>query len=207
MKRTAPAGNRSPLSGVQAIAFDVFGTLCEAAPMGDLLRWHRDLPATERRRLRDDWMCGRLGLAELTRYGDTAAAPPVEVLEYQAKASAATTRLFAAAKPVLDELARRSYPMACVSNLAPPFGPPVREVLAPWIEHYVFSYEVGARKPDPSLFDAVCAALALPPHRVLMVGDSPRCDIEGAREFGMPSVLVNQKHAAAALSIDQLAPR
>ncbi|MES1938565.1 HAD family hydrolase [Salinisphaera hydrothermalis] len=204
MRKKAPAQDRSSLTGVQAIAFDVFGTLCEADPMGDLLRWQRGLPATERRRLRDDWMCGRIGFAELTQYGETAAAPPVEVLEYQAQASASTTRLLASAEPVLEELKCRGYPMACVSNLAPPFGPPVRQVLAPWIEHYVFSYEVGARKPDPSLFDAVCEALKLSPQRVLMVGDSPRSDIDGASAFGMPSMLVNQKNAAESLPIDQL---
>ncbi|MGN8160373.1 HAD family hydrolase [Salinisphaera sp. SWV1] len=204
MKRKTPAQLRSSRSGAQAIAFDVFGTLCEANPMGDLLRWHRDLPATERRRLRDDWMCGWIGFTELTQYGDTAAAPPIEVLEYQAQASASTTRLFASAKPVLDELKRRGYPMACVSNLAPPFGPPVRQVLAPWIERYVFSYEVGARKPDPSIFEAVCDALELPPHRVLMVGDSPRSDIEAANEFGMSTMLVTRRDATDATSISQV---
>lgn len=192
------------LSGIRAIAFDIFGTLCQADPVSDLLRWHAHLPSGERRRLRDDWMCGRIGLADLVEYGDTTAAPPIEVLAYQAQALAATTRLFDAVPTVLNELKRRGYPMACVSNLAPPFGPPVRKLLSPWIEHFVFSYEIGARKPGRALFDAVVESLALPPQRILMVGDSPRSDIEGARQAGMPSVLVSHKGATDALQIGEL---
>jgi len=45
---------------IQAIAFDGYGTLCAAEPMGHLLRWHANLSAAGRGRRRNDWMCGRI---------------------------------------------------------------------------------------------------------------------------------------------------
>lgn len=45
-------------------------------------------------------------------------------------------------------------------------------------------------KPSPSLFTEACRLLATPPSNTVMLGDNPATDIEGARSFGMPALLV-----------------
>jgi len=45
------------------------------------------------------------------------------------------------------------------------------------------------RKPDPRIFHLISNAWNLPPHEIVMVGDSPRYDIIGAHRAGMRAIL------------------
>lgn len=51
------------------------------------------------------------------------------------------------------------------------------------VHSFVLSYEFGAMKPDPRIFEHACAQLGVPPAEVLMVGDSAAAD-GGARAVG-----------------------
>ncbi|KWS28947.1 HAD family hydrolase [Pseudomonas syringae] len=78
------------------------------------------------------------------------------------------------------------------SNLASPYGPVIKE-LFPNFDGYAFSYEVGAIKPDPVIYQSICSQMDVEPGhhfggergRVLMIGDSKRCDQDGPRLVGM----------------------
>ncbi|GAB3276831.1 HAD-IA family hydrolase [Actinocorallia lasiicapitis] len=99
--------------------------------------------------------------------------------------------------PTLAALHERGIPVAVVSNigwdLRPVFS---HHALSPYIDHYLLSYEFGAQKPDPSVFEAACAALGLPPAAVLMVGDDLHADT-GAAALGCPLHLVEPLPADA----------
>lgn len=45
-------------------------------------------------------------------------------------------------------------------------------------------------KPSPALFAEACRILGTPPAKTIMLGDNPATDIDGARGFGMPALLV-----------------
>jgi epoxide hydrolase-like predicted phosphatase len=51
----------------------------------------------------------------------------------------------------------------------------------------VISGRVGLRKPDPDIYQLLCARLGLPPQRVVFVDDA-RPNIEGARRAGLHAV-------------------
>ncbi|MES1934004.1 haloacid dehalogenase-like hydrolase family protein [Salinisphaera shabanensis T35B1] len=176
-----------------AVLFDAFGTLCKAPPVSELLPWHRMMPAKERRRIRDEWMRGRVGWPDLIAIGDPGRAPPEAVLEYQAAAITARTELFSNVRRILDVLKRRGVPMAVVSNLPAPYGPAVRRCLEDLMAGFAFSYEVGALKPERALFDAGLAMVGARAEQTLMVGDSPHADIDGAAALGMKTRLVDQR--------------
>lgn len=57
-------------------------------------------------------------------------------------------------------------------------------------ERLFVSHELGARKPEPEAFVKVAQAIGVPPARVLFFDDLPE-NIEGARQAGMPGVLVS----------------
>jgi HAD superfamily hydrolase (TIGR01509 family) len=63
------------------------------------------------------------------------------------------------------------------------------EALAPFKRQFV-SHELGARKPEPQAFRKVADAIGVPPGRVLFFDDLPE-NIEGARQAGMPGILVS----------------
>ncbi len=62
-------------------------------------------------------------------------------------------------------------------------------------EHFRFQLgarEHGAAKPDPGLFLAACARLALAPSEVLHVGDDVELDVIGAARAGLRSCWINR---------------
>ncbi|MFT4166289.1 MAG: HAD family hydrolase [Microlunatus sp.] len=58
------------------------------------------------------------------------------------------------------------------------------------------SEELPAPKPSPLAFAAACTALDLPPDQVLMVGDNPVTDIEGALAAGLHAAHVSREGVA-----------
>lgn len=56
-------------------------------------------------------------------------------------------------------------------------------------------------KPNAPMFHTACQALDLQPSQVLMIGDNPLTDIEGARRLGMPALLVSP---GSTLGLDDL---
>jgi len=79
------------------------------------------------------------------------------------------------------------------SNLAAPYGAAVKR-LFPKLDAYAFSYELGVIKPNPTIYQAACQMLGGVPgnifgsERVVMIGDSLRCDCHGPREVGIIGV-------------------
>jgi len=59
----------------------------------------------------------------------------------------------------------------------------------------VSSSEHGYNKPHPSIFRTALRLLAVPPEEAVMVGDSYRHDIEGARSVGMRGILLRRSAA------------
>lgn len=58
------------------------------------------------------------------------------------------------------------------------------------IERFVFSNEIGARKPDTEAFDALTSALGVPPENTSFVDDS-QANIEAANELGYDGILLD----------------
>ena len=91
--------------------------------------------------------------------------------------------------PTLDALRRHGVRVGLCSNAAfrvrslhdqvAHFG------LAEHLNSVTFSAEIGWRKPAPQMFTAAAARLDAEIARTIMVGDSARDDIEGARALGM----------------------
>jgi HAD superfamily hydrolase (TIGR01493 family) len=82
----------------------------------------------------------------------------------------------------LRTLGERGIPTAVVSNIGWDLRPVFRSHgLAPYIDAFVLSCELGIKKPDPQIFQAACDELGLPPHKVLMVGDDREADAGAAR--------------------------
>ncbi len=53
--------------------------------------------------------------------------------------------------------------------------------------------DIGAAKPEPRIFEAACAALALPAAAIAHVGDDPDMDVLGAKRAGMFAVWLNRE--------------
>lgn len=91
-------------------------------------------------------------------------------------------------RPALERLARRG-PVVALTNGTADLG-----VIG--LRHYftavLMAGDVGAAKPDPRAFLAVCAKLALRPDEILHAGDHPEKDVAAARALGMSAVWVDR---------------
>lgn len=77
------------------------------------------------------------------------------------------------------------------SNLSQPFGPVIRKAF-PHVQCHAFSYELGVMKPTPEIYLAVCREMGVEAAhrddgkgRVVMIGDSRKCDKDGPGGVGI----------------------
>ena len=101
-------------------------------------------------------------------------------------------------EPTLTELAERGVRIGLISN--------THRSLTSFQSHFelerlisaaISSSEHGFMKPHPSIFEAGLKLLGVPAGDAMMVGDSLKQDIEGARGVGMQAVLVNRSSELA----------
>lgn len=114
------------------------------------------------------------------------------VIQHEQAEEMAAICLFSDVNETLRRLRGEGCQIVVCSNLAQPYGEVVKRLL-PGLDGYVFSFEVGAKKPDAAIYQAVCDALDCVPSDVLFVGDSKRPDFDGPLAFGMQARLINRK--------------
>ncbi len=124
---------------------------------------------------------------------------PDGVREIVALEHAAFARHLRVPLETLDTIAalrERGLQLGLVSNVSVP-GPLMRRGLhalgvAELIDAAVFSSEIGVRKPDPRIYEAVLEALSVRAEQAVFVGDRVREDVVGPRTLGMRAVLTHE---------------
>jgi len=93
-------------------------------------------------------------------------------------------------KEVLEYLKRTGFKLGIVANIWSGGMNPVleREGLDRFFDTTVASIDAGFKKPDPKIFRLALDCLELSPKEVIMVGDSPKTDIQGAHNLGIRTV-------------------
>jgi putative hydrolase of the HAD superfamily len=95
--------------------------------------------------------------------------------------------------PAILEMRVAGVRLGILSDWGSNLLPIIEELgLAPDLDFVIASGAVGLSKPDPAFFRLAAARAGLPPAEALMVGDSYRADIEGARAAGMDAILIRR---------------
>jgi putative hydrolase of the HAD superfamily len=98
--------------------------------------------------------------------------------------------------PLLLEKLHKEHKLAVVSNMS--FSRAIfqsmRELdIAKHFDAVIVSGVLGWRKPSPIIFRESLHALGVKAEEAAFVGDSPRADVEGAKQLGMKTVLLIEK--------------
>lgn len=95
----------------------------------------------------------------------------------------------------LEELRRRGYPLAVISNTARGDCERVLEHcgIRQFFPLVIDSFHVGVEKPHPKIFLAAAEKLQLQPGQILFIGDLYLIDVVGARNVGMYPVLLDPR--------------
>jgi putative hydrolase of the HAD superfamily len=130
--------------------------------------------------------CARLLSDQLGR--DVSVAAMMEAIRFRA---------FPDAEPALRDLRDRGIALVCVSNwdITLP-NVLVRARLAGFLDGVVSSASVGARKPDPAIFDPALELAGCEASEALHVGDTPEEDLAAARGAGIRAILIARDGSA-----------
>ena len=109
------------------------------------------------------------------------------------------------ARPTLQRLAAAGVPVVIVSDTGFDLRPIFARHLGgdPPVDHFVLSFEHGAVKPAPVLFEAALAAVGVDPGEALMVGDNPITD-GGASALGIPVLILPPARRAEPRGLDEV---
>jgi putative hydrolase of the HAD superfamily len=104
---------------------------------------------------------------------------------YDAFAKPSAWRIFDDVLPALQKLRAAGITLGVISNWDERLRPLLRRLgLAKFFHAVVVSCDVGHSKPSPLIFREAARALQLPPEAILHVGDSFAMDVRGARAAG-----------------------
>lgn len=182
---------------IRAIAFDAFGTLIDIdraqRPLAPLMTWLRSnnrLPELD-----------EFAPLMRQRFKDATAGLPAKLIQNTQNAiekHAQTIIPFPDAMPTLTTLREKGCKTAICSNLIELYGRAVARTLPhPW-HTAVWSFDAGAIKPEPAIFQALCQSLDTHPEEVLFVGDSLNDDYLGARQAGLQARWLRRGYAPQA---------
>jgi putative hydrolase of the HAD superfamily len=117
-------------------------------------------------------------------------------------------RAFDDAAPALRALRGRGLKLVCVSNWDVSLPEVLDRVkLLKHLDGVVTSADVGARKPDPRIFQAALRLARCEAAAALHVGDTPEEDLEGARAAGIRALLLDRSGAADIASLAEIERR
>lgn len=171
----------------KAIAFDAYGTLCyieaKTHPYRRLLKSYAIPPAVWRHELMTKPI-------SFEAFGSKYDINDIDIEETKnlIQQEVDSVKLYLEVIDALQVLKMRGFKLAVISNLASPYSEPIRSFFSTTVDHIVLSYEVGAIKPDPKIFQVLCEKLETAPEQVVMVGDSKKSDIQGAHKYGMQAI-------------------
>jgi putative hydrolase of the HAD superfamily len=187
---------------IRAVTFDVGGTLMAPWPSvghvyARVAAAHIGFTADPERitqqfvnawRSRGEFDYSREGWFDLVRHSFHGVADVTESLFtalYDCFSTHDAWRVYDDVIPTFEALQKGKIRLAVISNWDTRLKPTLKSVgLHNYFEVITVSGEHGHNKPAREIFDHTAAALNLPPHEILHIGDSDREDFHGARNAG-----------------------
>jgi putative hydrolase of the HAD superfamily len=190
---------------IQAVSFDVGGTLIEPWPSvghiyAEVAAKHgfaELAPETLNAAFKQAWKScknfdyTRSGWESLVQqtFGESVQSLPFFPELYERFTEANAWRVFYDVLPTLETLASEQVRLIVISNWDERLRLLLQRLrLNSYFETLVISCEVGFPKPSPVIFEHAAAKLGLPPQAILHVGDSAEMDLRGACAAGFQAV-------------------
>ncbi|MFV5524724.1 HAD family hydrolase [Acinetobacter variabilis] len=185
--------NHSP----NVIIFDAFGTLVKIgesrSPYRKLMKW---LKSNGRKPSAQDAkiiMSNSVDIAQLSRlFGAELPEQLLKEITNDLELELSTIELFEDTVPTLQILKESSFKIALCSNLAMPYGEQLRKLLPDFFDAVVFSYEVGAIKPEHQIYKMIQAHFGCDFPEMLFIGDHPILDVETPISLRMKARLIER---------------
>lgn len=104
------------------------------------------------------------------------------------------TQLYPEVVGTLSALKWLGYKIGVISNLASPYQKSFFNLgLDKLVDHWLFSFEAGVKKPAPKIYLKMISAFNVLPRQIFMTGDKYSRDVEGPMAVGMQAILLDRK--------------
>ncbi|VAW77798.1 hypothetical protein MNBD_GAMMA12-1072 [hydrothermal vent metagenome] len=182
------------------LAFDAYGTLCCIASKHQAYTEIIDQVEMGYKKAASLLMTSKLSLVDL--FHINSALEQRVAKKIQAELRSVTP--FDESLEVLRQVREKGLEIAIVSNLSVPYAEPLKRLFGQYVDYSIFSFAVGYKKPEPEIYNELLAQSSCDANEILMVGDSIKSDIEGARNAGIKSVWLNRNSIKVDGSISTL---
>lgn len=173
---------------IQLVVFDLFGTLLQTSsghkPYRQVLEWARlngrvPCPSDATTIMTADMSSDEL----FNAMGISLTAEIKNIFNKALEADLESISLFDDAISTLSQLTDKGIRIAICSNLAKPYGAALK--LIEDVEYIrCLSYEIGAIKPDSSVYNYIVEKSGACKENIMFIGDSLVADYKGAIDFG-----------------------
>lgn len=193
---------------VQAVIFDLFGTLIESLHRAEFEKTLSEMAAVLSvpeedfvRSWNNTWEKQRIGFfptveADIENICRITNTQPENSLLYRAAEMARAFARQLLLKPrndavrTLTRLKETGYKTGLISNCARNIPTVWKDTpLAPLVDAPIFSCSVGLRKPDLQIYHSACHQLESPPQKCLYVADGSERELTGASQAGLYPIL------------------
>jgi len=204
-----------PPGAKRGVLFDVFGTLVhfetKRRPFMTLMS-ELDLDREQRIKARRLLMASSVpsmkaaAMLLASESGVEPQATKIAAAERELEEHLASCRAADGALPLLRELREDGYVLALVSNLASVYVPVLDRLgIRELVDHATYSCEVGLTKPDPAIYHLTLERLDVEPRNAIMVGNSVRADVVGAKAVGLGAVWITSNEDPEHVCLARLA--
>lgn len=181
----------------KVIVFDAFGTLVKIgesrSPYRKLMKW---LKSNGRKPSEQDAkiiMSNPVDFAKLAKiFGAELPEQLLKEINSDLQLELSTIELYEDTVPTLQTLKESGSKIALCSNLAMPYGEQLRKLLPDFFDAIVFSYEVGAIKPEFQIYEVIQSYFGCEFSEMLFIGDHPILDVETPMSLGMSARLIER---------------
>lgn len=174
---------------IEAVIFDVYGTQLRIGerrhPFRQLMKLLRDQGRHPRADDARVLMTHTVGLAEAAElFNAQLSHSELALLERDLYAELASIRAYDDSLAAVEKLKAAGLKVALCSNLAAPYAVPP-QLLLPEFDAYAWSFEVGAIKPEPAIYQHLATQLNCPASSLAMIGDTLEADAIGPCNAGL----------------------
>lgn len=181
----------------KVIIFDAFGTLVKIgtsrSPYRKLMKWLKDNGRKPSPNDASIIMSKAVDIAQLALYfGQVIPEQLLNEINDDLQFELNTIELYEDAIPMLQILKKNGFKISLCSNLAMPYGEQLKTLLPSLFDVVVFSYEVGAIKPEQQIYEVIKAHFDCEMSEMLFIGDHPVLDVEKPISLGMNACLIQR---------------
>jgi HAD superfamily hydrolase (TIGR01549 family) len=187
------------MSKIKGIIFDLYGTLAfinkRTETFKKLIEMLTGNDPKSITALKKIILTNELKIADLVALVNPRMEIDIDKFETETKDEVNSTKVYPDTCSLLQTIRDRHYKIGLISNLDIYFKAPFFDLgLSTLVDSYVFSCEVGMKKPDRKIYEIALNQLGLAPNEALMVGDSIQSDYYGPKAMGINAILLNRSN-------------